>query len=79
MVRLRRCRPAVRGPRRAAENHSRKTLDRTPAKARNRDRYRSFNKLTAVVDGQRRIVADPPLIVPIADFSAAYADQNEND
>jgi len=31
------------------------------------------------VDGQRRIVADPPLIVPIADFSAAYADQNEND
>ncbi|HWG23332.1 DUF2252 family protein [Actinospica sp.] len=29
---------------------SRKTLDRTLAKARTRDRYRSFNKLTAIVD-----------------------------
>jgi uncharacterized protein (DUF2252 family) len=50
------------------KKHSRKTLDKTLAKARTRDRYRSFNKLTEFVDGRRRIVADPPLIVPIADL-----------
>jgi uncharacterized protein (DUF2252 family) len=50
------------------KKHSRKKLDKTLAKARTRDRYRSFNKLTAIIDGQRRIVADPPLIVPVADL-----------
>ena len=50
------------------KKHSRNKLDKTLAKARTRDRYRSFNKLTALIDGQRRIVADPPLIVPVADL-----------
>jgi len=52
---------------------SRKKLDKTLAKARTRDRHRSFNKLTEVVDGERRIVADPPLIVPISDLLPAMA------
>jgi uncharacterized protein (DUF2252 family) len=47
---------------------AKKKLDRTLAKARTRDRHRSFNKLTAIVDGRRRIVADPPLIVPVSDL-----------
>ena len=35
------------------------------AKARTRDSMRAFAKLTQVVDGQRRFISDPPLIVPI--------------
>ena len=38
------------------------------AKARTRDSMHAFAKLTQVVDGQRRIVSDPPLIVPIEEF-----------
>jgi uncharacterized protein (DUF2252 family) len=46
----------------------RKKLDKTLSKALTRDSMRAFDKLTAVVDGERRIVADPPLIVPITDL-----------
>ena len=38
------------------------------AKARTRDSMQAFTKLTHVVDGQRRIVSDPPLIVPIEEL-----------
>jgi uncharacterized protein (DUF2252 family) len=41
------------------------TTDATLAKARTKDRMRSFSKLTEVVDGKLRIISDPPLIVPI--------------
>ena len=33
-------------------------------KARTRDSLQALDKLTHLVDGQRRIVSDPPLIVP---------------
>jgi uncharacterized protein (DUF2252 family) len=39
------------------------------AKARTRDRISAFSKLTRVVDGEPRIVADPPLIVPVDDLA----------
>jgi uncharacterized protein (DUF2252 family) len=39
-------------------------------RARTRDSVRVFAKRTAEVDGERRIVADPPLIVPIEDLAA---------
>jgi uncharacterized protein (DUF2252 family) len=35
------------------------------AKARTRDSMSAFSKLTRVIDGEPRIVADPPLIVPV--------------
>jgi uncharacterized protein (DUF2252 family) len=38
------------------------------AKARTRDSMQAFAKLTRMVDGEPRIVADPPLIVPVADL-----------
>ena len=38
------------------------------AKARTRDSMQAFTKLTHEVDGQRRIIADPPLIVPIEEL-----------
>ena len=41
------------------------------AKARTRDSMRVFSKRTGVVDGELRIVADPPLIVPIEDLIAS--------
>ncbi|WP_020144359.1 DUF2252 domain-containing protein [Terracoccus sp. 273MFTsu3.1] len=39
------------------------------AKARTRDSMQAFTKLTREVDGQRRIISDPPLIVPIEDLA----------
>jgi uncharacterized protein (DUF2252 family) len=38
-------------------------------KARTRDSMSAFSKLTHEVDGRPKIVADPPLIVPIADLA----------
>lgn len=40
---------------------------RAVKKARRRTSLHAFDKLTAVVDGKRRIVADPPLVVPLDD------------
>jgi uncharacterized protein (DUF2252 family) len=39
------------------------------AKARTKDSMSAFAKLTRVVDGEPRIVAEPPLIVPIDDLA----------
>ncbi len=38
-------------------------------KARTKDSLKAFAKLTTEVDGERRIVSDPPLIVPAADLA----------
>ncbi|HEX5205351.1 DUF2252 domain-containing protein [Paractinoplanes rhizophilus] len=46
----------------------RKALDRARTKAMTRDSLQAYKKLTTVVDGRRRIAADPPLLVPIADL-----------
>jgi uncharacterized protein (DUF2252 family) len=45
-----------------------KTVDRGVAKALARDSTREVAKLTHVVDGRPRIIADPPLLVPITDL-----------
>jgi uncharacterized protein (DUF2252 family) len=45
-----------------------KRVERNAAKARNKDSLKAFAKLTRVVDGQPRIVSDPPLIVPVEDL-----------
>jgi uncharacterized protein (DUF2252 family) len=46
-----------------------KRAEKNIAKARTRDSMAAFSKLTRVVDGEPRIVADPPLIVPLADLA----------
>ena len=38
------------------------------AKARTRDSTQALDKLTHLVDGERRIVSDPPLIVPVEEL-----------
>jgi uncharacterized protein (DUF2252 family) len=45
--------------------HLRRRVDKVVTKARGRDHLRALDKLTTVVDGRRRIVADPPVIVPV--------------
>jgi uncharacterized protein (DUF2252 family) len=41
------------------------SLERDLARRRAKDHLRAFAKLTHIVDGQRRFVSDPPLVVPI--------------
>jgi uncharacterized protein (DUF2252 family) len=46
------------------------------AKARTRDSMQALNKLTTLVDGQRRIISDPPIVVPVEElFSHLKADE----
>ena len=44
-------------------------MEKNLAKARAKDSLRAFSKLTTIVDGEPRIVSDPPLIVPIEDLA----------
>jgi uncharacterized protein (DUF2252 family) len=48
-----------------------KRTERALAKARTKDSMTAFSKLTHMVEGEPRIVAEPPLIVPIADLPQA--------
>jgi uncharacterized protein (DUF2252 family) len=47
-----------------------KLAEKMLAKAHTSDSMKAVAKLTAVVDGQRRIISDPPLIVPIEEIFA---------
>ncbi len=51
----------------------RRKLDQGLVKARTKDSMQALAKLTTVVDGRPRIVADPPLIVPAADLASEEA------
>jgi uncharacterized protein (DUF2252 family) len=53
----------------------RKAIDKAAAKARTRDSMQELGKLTEVVDGQARIIAQPPLLVPIADLLPKQMDR----
>jgi uncharacterized protein (DUF2252 family) len=46
-----------------------KRTSRTLARARTRDSMSAFSKLTELIDGEPRIVSDPPLIVPISELA----------
>jgi uncharacterized protein (DUF2252 family) len=45
------------------------------AKSRTKDSMHAFEKLTHVVDGEPRIISDPPLIVPIDELVPAATDR----
>ena len=53
----------------------RKMVDKGMAKARTRDSMQEVAKLAHLVDGRPRIIADPPLVVPVADLLPAHTDQ----
>ena len=50
-----------------------KALGEGTAKARTKDSLKALAKLTHVVDGEVRIVSDPPLIVPIAELATGVS------
>jgi uncharacterized protein (DUF2252 family) len=47
---------------------ARERMSKGIAKARSKDSLLAFDRLTQVVDGRRRITADPPLLQPIGDL-----------
>ena len=49
-----------------------KSARRNAAKARTRDSLQALSKLAELVDGQYRIVSQPPIVVPARDVDAAY-------
>jgi uncharacterized protein (DUF2252 family) len=56
-----------------ANAKQKKRFEKTVEKARTKDSLKAFAKLTQVVNGERRIVSDPPLIVPIDDLAGDLA------
>jgi uncharacterized protein (DUF2252 family) len=46
-----------------------KNYDKTVAKAESKNSLRAFSKLTRKVDGELRIISDPPLIVPVEEMA----------
>jgi uncharacterized protein (DUF2252 family) len=56
---------AIRDLRSEIDPATRKRADAGIAKARTRDSMQAFDKLTHVVDGQRRIISNPPLVEPL--------------
>jgi uncharacterized protein (DUF2252 family) len=57
------------------KKRQRKLVDKGMAKARTRDSMQEVGKLTHLVDGRPRIIADPPLLVPITDLLPKETDQ----
>jgi len=57
--------------RRNQDKKQAKAVARGAEKARTKDSMRAFAKLTHLVDGEPRIVSDPPLIVPVAELADA--------
>jgi uncharacterized protein (DUF2252 family) len=53
----------------------RKLVDKGLAKARTRDSMQELAKLTRIVDGRPRIIADPPLLVPIDELTPKETDR----
>jgi uncharacterized protein (DUF2252 family) len=54
-----------------------KNTERAVAKARTKDSMKAFSKLTTVVDGEPRIVSDPPLIVPVEEVAGEGFDPEQ--
>jgi uncharacterized protein (DUF2252 family) len=54
----------------AATRKQAKRAEKTIAKAQTKDSMKAFTRLTEIIDGEPRIAADPPLIVPIEDVAA---------
>ena len=56
----------------AAQNY-----DKAVAKAERKNSLRAFGKLTQTVDGELRIISDPPLIVPVEEMASSDAQMEE--
>jgi uncharacterized protein (DUF2252 family) len=61
--------PLIAQFRSSASAKRRKLMEKNLAKTRAKDSLRAFDKLTTIVDGEPRIISDPPLIVPIEELA----------
>jgi uncharacterized protein (DUF2252 family) len=61
---------AVRDFKKQLKAKSVKMTEKMEVKARTHDSMQALSKLTTVVDGQHRIISDPPLIEPLAEVFA---------
>jgi len=66
MVTLLQQRAAATGSK--VEAHIAATATKLTEKAHTKDSMKALDKLTCVVDGKRRIISDPPLIVPVEEL-----------
>ncbi len=59
-----------------AENSkpSAKAFSRAVAKAQTKDSMRAFAKLTRIVDGEPRIISDPPVLVPVEELVEGFSE-----
>jgi uncharacterized protein (DUF2252 family) len=55
----------------------RKAVDKGVAKARTRDSLQEVAKLTRMMDGEPRIISDPPVLVPVDELLASEMDRKE--
>jgi uncharacterized protein (DUF2252 family) len=53
----------------------RKRVDKGVAKAKTKNNLQALNKLATVVDGQVRLLSDPPVLVPVDELDQAGTDQ----
>ncbi len=59
------------------DKRRRKMLAKGVAKAQNRTSIQELTKLTGMVDGRPKIIADPPLIVPLTDLLPEHLDASD--
>jgi uncharacterized protein (DUF2252 family) len=57
--------------------HSTKACSRAVAKAQTKDSMRAFAKLTQMVDGEPRIISDPPVVVPVEELVEGFSEGME--
>jgi uncharacterized protein (DUF2252 family) len=62
---------AIERWRREANSKELKAFEKATAKARRKDNLRAFDRLTTEVDGEPRIISDPPLIVPLEELGGS--------
>src|SRR3954447_12704709 len=55
-----------------AAKKAQKTAEKTRAKAHTRDSLQALSKLGELVDGEYRIVSQPPIVVPVRDLASTY-------
>jgi uncharacterized protein (DUF2252 family) len=53
------------------DKKNRKAAERVVTKAKTKDSMEAFDKLTTDIEGERRIISEPPLIVPVEELLAA--------
>lgn len=60
-----------------AKKRQLRAFDEIVAKAQSKDRMKALSKFVAVEDGRMRIIADPPLVVPVEEVRGVRADEFE--